>query len=71
MIRLRIEIDAVSSGGNEFGVGVLVHNDAFRASEVTDGEGATFIGICMAINEYMRSRGSPDFDCLRERKVNA
>ena len=64
MIRFTVEIDTVPVDGNEFGVDVKIAGIVIPA-RVPEGEGATLIGIGMAINEYMRSRGAPNFNCLR------
>lgn len=67
MIKAVIEIDTVppgQQGGNEFGVGVRF-GCTVNPHAVPVGEGATLIGIGMAINDYMRSRGCPGFDCLK------
>jgi len=67
MIKMSIEIDSVppgTAGINEFGVGVKVKTIVIPI-DTPDGEGATFLGISMAINDYMNSRGAPEFDCLK------
>ncbi len=64
MIRFIVEIDTVPTGGNEFGVGVRIAG-AVSPRGVPEGEGATLVGIGMAINDYMRSRGAIDFNCLK------
>lgn len=64
MIRFTVEIDSVATGGNEFGVGVRV-SGSVEPKSVPPGEGATLVGIGMAINEYMHSRGAKDFNCLK------
>lgn len=67
MIKMTIEIATVppgTSGINEFGVGVKVQT-IMIPHNAPDGEGATFVGICLAINDYMHSRGVPAFDCLK------
>jgi hypothetical protein len=51
-------------GGNEFGVGVRISGNV-NPRNVPEGEGATLLGIGMAINTYMRSRGAQDFNCLK------
>lgn len=67
MIRITIEIDLAPTGqGNEFGAGVLVHANIADVQKQPQPVGATYIGICMAINQYMRSRGAPHFDCLKQ-----
>lgn len=66
MIRFIVEIDTAPFEGNEFGVGVRVVGDTdLDVQAVPEGEGATLIGIGMAINDYMRSRGAPQFNCLK------
>lgn len=66
MIKMTVEIsEAATSQKNEFGVGVMVYTN-LRQHPLTDHEGATFAGLCLAINEYMRSRGALDFDCLKQ-----
>lgn len=67
---MSIEIgELAASPKNEFGVGVRVHTEVIP-STVPDSEGATFVGICLAINAYMHSRGAHGFDCLRQAKLN-
>lgn len=68
MIRMVIEIDLVPVGqqGNEFGAGVLVHAEIPWPKAQPEAVAATYVGICLAINDYMRSRGCPDFDCLKQ-----
>lgn len=66
MIEMKIQIAQVQTGGNEFGAGVDVITVIQPGTP--DSEGATFVGICMAINEYMRSRGAPNFDCLKTQR---
>lgn len=66
MIKLTIEIESVPFGGNEFGAGVRVASaHPINPSTTPDAEGATLLGIGMAINDYMRARGCPQFNCLK------
>jgi hypothetical protein len=69
MITIAIEISAVPAGSgdaNEFGAGVQVSSKLpAHADLVHDAEGSTWVGLCMAINQYMRARGVPAFDCLK------
>jgi len=68
-IRMLIEITEVTSGPrNEFGAGVLVHTEA-GALNAPDSEGSTWVGLCLAINQYMRSRGCPEFNCMKPMKA--
>lgn len=70
MIVMTIEIDLVPmGGGNEFGAGVHVHASIPWPQSQPVAVGATYVGICQAINEYMRSRGCPDFDCLNQSEL--
>lgn len=73
MITMSIEISAVPVDGqraNEFGAGVQVQSNLPpHADLVSDAEGSTWVGLCMAINKYMRSRGVPEFDCLKARRL--
>ncbi len=72
MITMSIEIQTVRSGApaNEFGAGVNVTSTLPQHADlVDDAEGSTWVGLCMAINKYMRARGVPDFDCLKARKL--
>jgi hypothetical protein len=64
MIRVTIEIEEVRDGG----VGVHVVSDVDPRA-VPELEGVVFVGICRAINKYMRRRGAPNFDCLREHRI--
>jgi len=71
MIKMTIEIDAITAAGlpagvrNEFGAGVRVMTEGEDLKNASDSEGQTWVGLCTAINEYMRSRGAPKFDCLK------
>lgn len=70
MITMTVEISDISTAEkNEFGTGVMVFTKIEKPG-VSDSEGATFVGICTSINEYMRSRGVPDFNCLKQVKLN-
>lgn len=71
MIRMVIEIDMANLPGeaNEFGAGVLVHTNLDNPRSQPEAVGATFVGICMAINDYMRRRGCPNFDCLKKSQL--
>ena len=75
MIRFTVEIGTVPAilsedyppfpgGSNEFGVGVRI-SGTVNLDTAAEGEGATLCGIAMAINEYMHSRGAPEFNCLK------
>ena len=68
MIKLTVEIELALLPGstNEFGAGVHVHGIVDDPAKVPEAEGATMIGICMAINDYMRSRGAANFNCLKQ-----
>jgi len=67
MITIKIEIDlAPTERANEFGAGVLVHAEIPWPKAQPEAVGATYVGICTAINDYMRSRGCPNFDCLKQ-----
>jgi hypothetical protein len=65
-IKLTIEFSDQGNGG----VGVLVHTDEFDPRQQSRHVGATWIGVCTAINEYMRRTGCPDFDCLKAHSVS-
>lgn len=67
MIKLTIEIELTKVPGmrNEFGAGVQVHGELPPRHLIPDAEGATLVGIGMAINDYMRARGAPTFNCLK------
>lgn len=67
MIRMTIDIGLPAPGEarNEFGAGVRVLTVVERGIDIPDGVGATFVGLSTAINDYMRSRGCPGFDCLQ------
>lgn len=68
MIKIQIEIMLAphvrDPHTNEFGVGVKVTGQV-DPKKVPAQEGATLVGIGMAINEYMRSRGATEFNCLK------
>lgn len=59
---IRVTVDIEVKGHRRAGVNVTAR---FDPRTVHDVEGATFVGICLAINTYMRSHGAPDFDCLK------
>lgn len=61
MIRMVITIDLVAPGA----AGVDVRTGLVDAKEEAPEVGATWVGICTAINDYMRKHGSPGFDCLK------
>jgi len=66
ILKIEIELTKVPGEANEFGVGVHVYSEApITPGALPEGEGATLIGIGMAINEYMRSRGCQKFNCLK------
>ena len=69
MIKMTIEIDLAPVGGNEFGAGVQVFTNIADPRAQPQAVGATFVGICLAINDYMHSRGAPGFDCLKQSKL--
>lgn len=65
-MRMVIEISTTGPGPHtEFGAGVLVKTEPFNTANIPPSEGCTWAGICMAINDYMHSRGAHDFDCLK------
>lgn len=66
-IRMTIEIKETHGLGptNEFGAGVRVMTDGQQLHAARDSEGQTWVGLCTAINDYMRARGAPAFDCLK------
>jgi hypothetical protein len=72
-ITINIEIAEVplsAPGRNEFGAGVKVQSKLPPSADlVGDAEGSTWVGLCMAINKYMRERGVADFDCLKARPM--
>jgi hypothetical protein len=59
-----IEID--TDPATPSAAGVAVHTEAFSAKEQPTHVGTTWIGICTAINDYMRAGGARDFDCLKK-----
>jgi hypothetical protein len=65
MITLQLEISTVQTGGNEFGVSVRITGGPLDVKNTPEAEGATLIGVGMAINEYMRARGASNFNCLK------
>lgn len=66
-ITVQVHIGKVINGPkNVYGVGVSVVTASPNSAGVSDEEGATWVGICMAINDYMQSRGATDFDCLKQ-----
>lgn len=72
-IRMTIEIEETHGLGlaNEFGAGVRVMTDGQQLHAARDSEGQTWVGLCMAINDYMRARGAPTFDCLKRSPAGA
>jgi len=70
VIKMTVEISEVAaSPKNEFGVGVRVHTNVDHRT-VPETEGATFVGLCLAINAYMHLRGAVGFNCLRQDKLD-
>lgn len=65
LARPAVAASVVANERNEFGVGVRI-SGSVKPHQVSEGEGATLVGIGMAINDYMRSRGASDFNCLPE-----
>lgn len=63
MITLQITIAEIPQGG----VGVNVQTNGADMTTATDEEGATWVGLCQAINGYMHSVGATNFDCLRQK----
>lgn len=61
MIRMTVEISEINRD-------VSVHVYSTVAPGAQESEAETMIGLCAAINEYMRSCGVSNFDCLQ--KVN-
>jgi hypothetical protein len=45
--------------------GVTVSTESFTPSDTPDHVGECWVGICTAINLYMRENGSPLFNCLK------
>lgn len=48
------------------GVGVLAETLPFTPGEETDNVGAMWVGVCLAVNEYVRSQGIDGFDCMKQ-----
>lgn len=70
MIRIVIEVgeqhgQPIDAGGYPL-AGVNVRTEPFNAKAETESVGSTWAGLCMAINDFMRSRGAVDFDCLKQ-----
>ena len=63
-LRLIIEIVPNEDRPDGYPAGVIVVTEAFAPGDVPDAVGATWVGICTAVNGYMRSRGAENFDCL-------
>ena len=63
---MTIEIaDAPTRRDDEFGVSILVKTKPFNPKATSKAVGVAWCGICFVINEYMRSHGYPDFDCMK------
>ena len=67
MIRMLIEVS--KNDADDGSVNVRVKVDPFRPVEEDRNVGEMWTGICLAINDYMHSRGVVDFDILTERKT--
>jgi len=67
--RLRIVIEIVQIPERDYPAGVSVVTEAFTPGDVPDEVGATWVGLCSAINAYMRSRGVTEFDCLTRYEI--
>lgn len=65
MIRVTIEIGEDREGNTS----LLVHTDPFDPKEQTEDAGALWVGIGLAINDYVRANGMPTFDCLKAHAV--
>lgn len=63
MIRMIIQIDTDHTTPNL--AGVAVHTEAFDPKDQPTHVGTTWIGICYAINDYMRAGGALNFDCMK------
>jgi hypothetical protein len=69
-IRIVIDIDIpkgpqIDAGGYTL-AGVNVVTEPFTAADQPASIGATWAGLCVAINDFMRSRGATNFNCLRQ-----
>lgn len=66
MIVMTFTIKAIDPAASEKGAGVLVEARFDPTiGDVPPIEGRTFMDIGDAINAYMRSHGSPLFDCFK------
>lgn len=59
---IRIVIDVSSTADGRVAVGA--NTEPFKMLGTPDAVGEMWVGICMAINEYVRSQGIVGFDCL-------
>jgi hypothetical protein len=61
-IHVVLRFDPVGQGG----VGVLAETLPFTPREETEAVGEMWVGVCLAINDYVRSMGIADFDCMKQ-----
>lgn len=47
-------------------VGLLAETSPFTPREETTAVGCFWVGLCAAINEYVRSKGIEGFDCMKQ-----
>lgn len=61
-IHIEIDIELTPEGGTGVGVKTAAFDPRSEHEDVVK----MWIGICVAINEYMKAKGIEDFNCLNE-----
>jgi hypothetical protein len=51
------------------GVGIASDTAPFDPTSTPTNVGLTWVGVCMVVNDYLRSIGVKDFDCMRPRPL--
>lgn len=65
-ITIVITLTAVDPSDFERGCHVLVKSTfSDKSSKIPEVEGASWVGICAAINQHQHDNGSPLFDCMK------
>lgn len=59
-IKLHLEISQLADGS----IAVEAKTDAFDPAVQAEAAGRLWVAVCLSINETMRARGFPKFDCL-------
>jgi hypothetical protein len=67
---IRIVIEIAEPYGRPGAVGVSVDTVPFDKAVTPDDIGAVWVGICLALNTHLQSRGFKDFDCLKAHRAD-